>query len=131
MSLLVPLERRKVPRYFPVIRLTRALPFVISRNGVYTHRVRAGHVILEGSNPRHYTARHTAINCFCGQNVMVGLVRGLERGGELLPFALTRFPVCHACEEQATRKGYPASSTICGYEVKLSPPRGSTIRHQC
>lgn len=92
--------------------VTKALPFVESGAGEYTHRVR--HITL-------YTVlgkSHMAVACWCGMSINVGSRR---RRSKLVDSPTTGRPVCATCEGRVIGAGIVPPREIGGKHVMYAP----------
>lgn len=95
------------------LHVKRALPFVESFRGQYTHRVRAIQVLVNS------WGSHMAVRCWCGQTVSISQ-RKPNRGNALMVEPTGR-PICATCEGRAIGAGQLGAPEIAGRPVMFSP----------
>ena len=94
--------------------IKRALPYVESARGSYTHRVRnAALHHLEGWPP------HVSVSCWCGMSLNIGGRRTV--GSKFVAVPSLGRPVCATCEGRAIGAGLEDSHKINGRMVRFQP----------
>ena len=94
--------------------IKRALPYVESARGSYTHRVRnAALHHLEGWPP------HVSVSCWCGMSLNIGGRRTV--GSKFVAVPSLGRPVCATCEGRAIGAGTDADHKINGRIVRYAP----------
>ena len=93
------------------IPVKRALPYIESVRGLYSHRVRnATMYVIDGKT-------HMGVSCWCGMSLCVGK----KSTGQLVGQPSIGRPICATCEGRAIGAGQEASHKINGRLVKFTP----------
>jgi hypothetical protein len=109
---MVDLQPPRIPRWrpSPIIPIKQSLPFVESRAGRYTHRVRSAslHTCIGKS--------HVGLSTWCGMGFCIS-----ERKGRFVEEPSAGYVVCATCEGRAIGAGQLGAREIAGREVMFSP----------
>lgn len=97
-----------------VVAVSKALPFVESLQGEYTHRVR--HVTLHTLLGKS----HLAVSCWCGLTICISA----SRKGRLVAEPGEGRPMCGTCEGRVIGAGLAGSREIAGRPVMFRPRGG-------
>ena len=111
--MMVQLERENLSWARGAIPVKSSLPFVESRAGRYTHRVRSAalHTLLGKS--------HMGIKCWCGMVIFISK----RKPNRLANEPETGRPICATCEGRAIGAGQLGAREIAGREVRYQPMR--------
>lgn len=123
---MVNLERARVPNWkgpTTYFHIKRALPFVESFCGRYTHRVRSIHILVHdaGAAQRILGQAHMSVHCWCGMSVLISEKR--RHANNALVVEPSRV-LCATCEGRAIGAGQLGTPEIAGRPVMFSPRRG-------
>lgn len=113
--------RGDAPGHVRVAPIPRALPFVESIVGEYTHRVRSAQSFTKISSSAFWREGeiHVAAKCWCGMTMLLSARKKTRFVAEPSPGR----PICATCEGRAIGAGMLGTPEIAGRPVKFSPQR--------
>lgn len=103
---MIQLEREDLSWANRAVPVKSALPFIESRSGRYTHRVRSAslHTVC-GST-------HMSVKCWCGMHINIS-----RRNPNRLTAEPSGRPICATCEGRAIGAGQLGAREIAGRQV--------------
>ena len=109
--MMVQLERKNLSWARGATPVKSSLPFVESRAGRYTHRVRSAalHTLLGKS--------HMGIKCWCGMVILISK----KKPNRLTDSPDSGRPMCATCEGRAIGAGQVGAREIAGRPVMFQP----------
>lgn len=111
---MVPLQLENMSWATSAVRVKAAQPFVESRSGRYSHRVRSAvlHTVCGKT--------HMSVKCWCGMHINISK----SNPNRLTANPEAGRPVCATCEGRAIGAGQLGAREIAGREVRYQPMRG-------